>query len=145
MIFHGRFGKATTSEAREIIRDYYVSSGLFQQDATFWDIRTGSRAAPGYEGLPLVMVVDAPIADDLEMIRDVVRNFLRSPPPENIKRFILFEEADLFSFDMQKSLHHLVEAHPNTISIYTINDLGKISPEIRRTAQRAAFEINNEH
>jgi hypothetical protein len=125
-----------------MIRDYCVSAGLFPSGATFWDIRTGNRAAPGYEDLPLVMVVDASIAHYLEMIRDVVHNFLKASPPENIKRFILFEEADLFSFDMQRSLKKLVENYPNTASIYTATELSKIEPSILNSAKGATFKAS---
>jgi hypothetical protein len=142
MILYGAFGTGKTARARALVRDYYVLNGLYLPSATFRDIRSETRLSPGFEGLfPPVLYVDASVTRDIEFIKDTVQEFMKTVPPMGLKKFIIFDEADRLSFDAQGALRPLIEKYPNTVTIYTTNDLDRIDPAIQDRAAGATFEV----
>ena len=142
IILFGEFGTGKTARARALIRDYYVKNGLYLPSATFRDIRSGSRLSPGYEGLfPPVLFVDAAVTRDIEFIKDTVQEFMKTVPPMGLKKFIIFDEADRLNFDAQRALRPLIEKYPNTVTIYTTNEVDKIDPAIQDRAAGAIFDV----
>jgi len=142
LIFYGVYGTGKTSAAKAFVRDYYVHRGLFQPDATFQDVRSGSKPAEGYEGIfPPVLIVDAAVTRDIETIRDLVQNFMRTMPPAGVIKFVIFDEADRLGYDAQRALRTLLEKYPNTRTIYTTNELNKIDEAIQSRAAGGIFEF----
>jgi len=142
MIFYGEYGTGKTSATRAMVRDYYVLNGLFQPDVMFRDVRSGSRVMPGYEGLfPPVLYVDASVTRDIDTIRGLVQNFMRTLAPKGLKKFVIFDEADQMTYDAQRALRALIEKYPNTVTVYTANILSKIDPAIQDRAAGAVFEF----
>lgn len=142
MILYGGYGTGKTARARALVRDYYVQNGLYLPSATFRDIRSGSRLSPEYQGIfPPVLYVDAAVTRDIEFIKNTVQTFMKTVSPKGLKKFVIFDEADRLSFDAQRSLRPLIEKYPNTVTIYTTNELDKIDPAIQDRAAGATFEV----
>ncbi|MFQ6064219.1 MAG: AAA family ATPase [Candidatus Bathyarchaeia archaeon] len=135
MVFHGEFGTGKTTAAKAMVRDYYVRMGLFQPEATFSDVRNATRVTRQYEGIfPPVLYVDASVTRDIDTIRNLVRNFMRTKAPGGLVKFVIFDEADRLGYDAQGALRVLLEKYPNTRTVYTTNELHKIDPAIRSRA-----------
>lgn len=142
MVFWGPYGVGKTTAAKALVRDYLIAQGLYLPDATFQDIRSGSKISPEYTGIfPPVLYVDAAVTRDIEFIKDVIQNFMRTMPPRGVKKFVVFDESDRLSFDAQRALRALLEKYPGTVTIYTTNELGKIDPAIVDRASGAVFEF----
>ena len=142
IILYGPFGTGKTARARSLTRDYYVQNGLYLPTATFRDIRSGTRVSPEYEGIfPPVLFVDAAVTRDIEFIKNTVQTFMKRVPPKGLKKIIIFDEADRLSFDAQRALRPLIEKYPNTVTIYTTNELDKIDSAIQDRAAGATFEV----
>lgn len=142
MVFYGGFGTGKTTAARALVRDYYVQNGLFLPSATFREIRSGAKTAAGYEGLfPPVLYVDATLTRDIDFIKDHVQMFMKTVSPKGLKKFVVIDEADRLSRDAQGALRSLLEKYPNTVTVYTTNNLRAIDEAIVSRAAGAVFEF----
>lgn len=142
MIFWGEYGTGKTTAAKALVRDYYVGSDLFLSDATFRDVRSGSRVTPEFEGIfPPVLLVDASVTRDIDTIRNLVWNFMKTVAPKSLIKFVIFDEADRLGYDAQRALRILLEKYPRTRTIYTTNILDKIDPAIQSRAAGGIFEF----
>jgi len=142
MIFYGPYGTGKTTAAKALVRDYYVLHGLYLPSATFRDVRSGTKVAPEYEGIfPPVLYVDASITRDIDTIRGLVHNFMKTVAPAGLVKFVIFDEADRLGYDAQRALRALLEKYPKTRTIYTTNELEKIDPAIRSRAAGGIFEF----
>ncbi len=142
LVMHGIFGTGKTTAAKAFTRDYYIHRRLYSPDATWRDIRSGAKLAAGFEGLfPPILYVDAAITRDIDTIRGLVRDFMRTRGPKGMVKFVIFDEADRLLYDAQGVLRSLIEKFPNTRTIYTANVLNKIDPAIRSRAAGAIMEF----
>lgn len=145
MIFYGPYGTGKTSAAKAMVRDYYVSRGLYLPSATFRDIRSATKLTPEYAErggiFSPVLYVDASVTRDIETIRSLVQEFMKIFAPGGVVKFVIFDEADRLSYDAQRALRALLEKYPNTRTVYTTNELGKIDEAIQDRASGGTFEF----
>ncbi len=142
MVFYGDYGTGKTTAAKAFVRDYFVLRNMFQRNATFKDVATGSNFNPDLEGAwPPVLYVDATITGDIETIRGRILGFMRVISIRGLPKFCIFDEADRLGFSAQGALRSLLEKYPNTRTIYTTNRIESIDEAIVSRASGGVFEF----
>jgi DNA polymerase III delta prime subunit len=147
MVFWGDYGEGKTAGAQCLIRDYYVNQKAVKPEASFADVIYSRQWTEEYEGCwSPVLYVEATLYNDVEMIRDKVRNFMRVRSMWNmagakLKKFVLFDEADRLNYQAQGGLRSLIEKYPGTVTIYTTNRIESIDPAIRSRASGGIFNF----
>ena len=141
IILHGPFGSGKTTAAKAVIRDYLVGRGIFAPPGPSFPGDAGGRQLMGI--FNPVLFIQGGLVVSVEAVRDQVQKFMQTvPPTSGIKKFVVLDEGDKLSKEAQGALQTLIEARPNTVTIWTTNFLDSINGAIRSRASGGTFEFD---
>jgi len=147
-VFFGDYGLGKSTAVKCFIRDYYVTRGLFQKNATFQDVIATSKTTREYQGIfPPALYIDVTSLKGGFLgnvaIQDVVtrvQNYMKYSIGKHI-RFVAIEEADRLGFDVQDGISSAIEKHKNTRTIWITNYPNQIRDRILDRAAGGQIEF----